>query len=202
MSFAEELSRKIYITRKSRILAAERLEKMDLRTQALLVWYSGIITSLSVWIFFLEKSGQVKDSNASLILLVASIIFTIYSTFIASKGYREKSIKMQSNYIAMTGLFNDLHRSLIDIDASNDPCSTSLSDKAAEIDKQYLTFLATVDNHAQYDYLKAIIHDEIEKKKMTRGMIAEYYICLTWDCISWPIYFIGPVVLIMYYIWR
>lgn len=162
MDYVSRISRKIYLTRKSRIEAAGRLESNDSFAQFILVWYSVVITGLSIWIFFLEQSKQVTDSKASLILLIASIILTICSVFISSQCYKERAIKMKYNYISIDVLYKHIQRLLADYEDKT-ITKSELIKQVAESDQKYTALLNEVENQTEYDHLKAISSDSQEK---------------------------------------
>lgn len=197
MDYVEKVARKIWITRLCRIEASKRLDSNDSFTQALLVYYSAILTALSIWVFFIEKTSQQSDSKVSLILLIASIALTIYSTFIVSKAYKERAIKMKYNYIALDSLSKQINKLEADFKEATININQIING-AAEVDTKYLFLLQEAENHTSYDYLKAIMNDsEEEINKFCKMRYACYKIK---DIAIRLICFVGPLISIYFYI--
>ncbi|AJQ29353.1 SLATT domain-containing protein [Pelosinus fermentans] len=197
MEYIDNISKKIWITRLCRIEASKRLDSNDSFTQALLIYYSAIITALSIWVFFIEKTSQNNESKASLILLISSIALTMYSTFIVSKAYKERAIKMKYNYIALDALSKDMNKLKADFQ-ENFIEKDKLINEAAELDKKYLSLLQEAENHTGYDYLKAICDDK--DVTMTKFCKVKYTYFKAKEIITMLICFIGPLFVIYTYI--
>ncbi|WP_242860440.1 SLATT domain-containing protein [Desulfosporosinus sp. I2] len=100
----DSLLRKIWITRKCRIVASERLEKAELYAQFIFIYYSVILVCLSIWNLFPEHS----NSALSLISVIASIGLLSVSLFITSRNYRNRAIALKSCYIKLDQLYTKL----------------------------------------------------------------------------------------------
>ncbi|WP_141694276.1 SLATT domain-containing protein [Desulfosporosinus sp. BG] len=96
----DSLLRKIWITRKCRIVASERLENAELYAQFIFVYYSVILVSLSIWTLFPEHS----NSTLSLISVIASIGLLSVSLFITSRNYKNRALALKSCYIKLENL--------------------------------------------------------------------------------------------------
>lgn len=197
MEYVEKIARKIWITRLCRIEASKRLESNDSFTQTLLVYYSAILTALSIWVFFIEKTNQISDSKVSLILLIASIALTIYSTFIVSKAYKERAIKMKYNYIALDSLYKQIKK--LEANYKADTINLNqLIDEVDKVDGKYVILLQEAENHNDCDYIKAINSDKNET--LTNYCIARYIYYRCEEVAIKLLGFMGPLISIYFYI--
>lgn len=157
----DELLRKIWITKKCRIEASERLGNKDGLFQKLSVYYSILIVGLSIWNFQIIDVDLQKKS--SLIILIASIALSLFSMFVTSKNYRERYFNLKNNYIELGNLYAEL----------NNYKNVSILDenKFLEIYRRYSDLLKYVENHSSYDYYRVIMGDEKEKSKLTKQNI-------------------------------
>lgn len=160
----ESLSNKIWITRKCRIVASERLEKAELYAQIIFVYYSVILISLSIWTLFPEH----VDSALSLILVVASIGLLCISLFIASQNYKNRAIALKSCYIKLEGLGTKLEILKSDILEMDEKKQIFIN-----IENSYLQLLDNVENHSDFDYL--IIANGISEINLSSSQKRRYY---------------------------
>lgn len=175
MNFVDTLLRRLWITKKARMEASARLERRDSWSQNVQIWYTYIITALSIWIFYIEKSNKLStDSHVSTILLLASIFLSILSTFILSKSYKERAIKMRHNYNEIDKLHSKLSREN-DAFCANITSSEALFEAAHKISEEYNTILSTIENHTVEDYLNVLWNDKNEKMSWTQLLLFFYY---------------------------
>lgn len=140
----DSLLRKIWITKKCRIVASERLEKAELYAQFIFVYYSVILVSLSIWNLFPEHS----TSALSLISVIASIGLLCISLFINSRNYKNRAIALKSCYVKLGGLYSKLQILSSDILEMDVRKQSFLN-----IENNYLELLNNVENHSEFDYL-------------------------------------------------
>lgn len=131
----KSLGDKIWITRKCRINLAERLQKNNLFSQLLIIWYSFLLIALTIF----DKSSSIFKDSYSLTLIL-SIGILILSIFIMSMNYSERAIKAQILYAQLDCLFNQV-------------------ENAAQKDEktlynQYTNLISLTENHNHNDYLK------------------------------------------------
>ena len=101
----QQLDNKLWITRKSRINASERLLKAANFIDFINVYFSIFLILLSL----ISISPYADDSGMlSYVSLAGSITLTISIIYAASLGYKERSMAFKQNYIALQGLINKL----------------------------------------------------------------------------------------------
>jgi len=146
----DELSTRIAKTREARIRASERLERIDNRYQIIQLVYAISLTALSVWIFYLEKTGRsTPTSDASTILLICSFAITGTTFYVNSKNYKERFLQLKSNYIALGKLLYDIEAARCTSKGQDD----NIIYKFQEHYEKYTGLLDTVENHTTFDYL-------------------------------------------------
>ena len=132
-----ELSDKIWNTRKCRIYTEKRLLLKEKLSQILTIWYSLFIVFLSIW------SYANKKYNIDLSILFASIAILVSSVFLYSQRFSERAMHIRQCYIKLDKLYSRSKRA----EESKD---TNLID---EIHNEYSDVLLNVENHIDFDYL-------------------------------------------------
>lgn len=122
-SLKEKLDRNIWITRKCRINASERLLSHAKYIEILNVYYSIFVIILSL----LSLTGQ--DNFLSIISLACSIALTISIIYANSAGYRDRSSSLKQNYIELQLLLDQLSCTRDD----DTECIMSISAKYADL---------------------------------------------------------------------
>ena len=97
-----KLERNIWITRKCRINASERLLKTAKFIEALNVWYSIVVIGLSL------VSVITHDDSLSLISLICSMALTVSLFYANATGFRDRSAVLKQNYIDLQILLDEL----------------------------------------------------------------------------------------------
>jgi len=98
----QRLGRKIYITYKARINAAERLKQTESFIQGLNVYYSLLLIALSVY------SVNSPTNQLSIILTIMSVIVTVTIVYLTAKRYGERGKDLKNNYISLGRLYDFL----------------------------------------------------------------------------------------------
>ena len=131
------LSDKIWITRKVRIYAEERLLGYSSMSQLLMTMYSLALVSLSIW------NLQNNDARLNLVSAFASIAVLVISVHATSQKYAERSIAMRNCYIKLDELYSKVKRA----EASED------FELLQNLEAEYTGLLLNIENHSEYDYL-------------------------------------------------
>ena len=132
-----KLEDKIWLTRKCRIEASERLNRYDLISKIILIYYSTFILGISIY-------GLVfPNSNLSITLTIASLLVLISSLFIASRNFKERSLMFKQCYIKLNQLLHQIKT-----------LKTENDDYKNKLFYDYIEVLHLTENHSQYDYLK------------------------------------------------
>lgn len=133
----KKLDRNIWITRKCRINASDRLLKDAKYIEFLNVYYSIFVITLSLLSFVMQ------DSQYSFASIVCSIALTISIIYANATGLRERSEKLKQNYIDLQILLDQL--SLID---------DKEEERILAINEKYAELLKSTENHLEIDYLR------------------------------------------------
>jgi hypothetical protein len=131
-----KLSDNIWFTRKARIQASIRLLANDNHSQLLLVFYSIIITSLSI---ILVKYPNIIGPEADLITVIMSVIILLTSLLVASKNFKGRALAYKTHYIELQKLYFEA------LSAEKNNLSLKV------IEDKYMTLLERVENHTPMD---------------------------------------------------
>lgn len=176
----EKLLRKIWITRKCRIEASERIKKTDTRVQILIIYFSIVLVALSIWDFQYSNS---PNKIGSYLILVMSIALTMSSIFCSSRNYQERCINLKYNYIALDRLYCKVE---------------ALSDEYLSVEKldnyynEYCSLLESVENHNNIDYINAI-WGVVEEKK-TKYHYLQYIINKIYSFVLFATFALFPAI--------
>ncbi len=134
MNLKERLERNIWITRKCRINASERLLKSAKFVEFLNVYYSIFVITLSLF-SLIEHNDQF--SFASIVLSIALTISIVYAN---ATGLRDRSAALKQNYIDLQGLLDQLFY----IEATE-------TERVLTISAKYTELLKLSENHLSID---------------------------------------------------
>lgn len=209
-----KLRKKLWKTYQTRIITSERLSRNENFYQKINVYYSIIIVIFSIF-DILEKKISImgidlceSKKGLSLIVLVSSIISAIFTMFISSKGYKERSINMKMHYIDLKDLFYELTF----IDKKTDTEKLEILKKVQET---YSKLLKTVENHSSFDYLKFRMENHEKNSTITEDdysnisnkffysppsfvEIIKYYLYVIWNWIIVILLILGPFLTIYF----
>lgn len=149
----EKLDKNIWITRKCRINASERLLKNAKFLEFINVYFS--IFTILLSLFSLESS-KLNSDTLSFVSLVVSVILTISIVYANSLGYRDRSAALKQNYIDLQLLLDQL----AELD-DND------SDALLAISEKYTKLLESVENHHEIDMLNLMRSNAVPNHSMT-----------------------------------
>ncbi|MSA70660.1 SLATT domain-containing protein [Holdemania massiliensis] len=178
----DKLKRNIWITRKCRINASERLLSHAKYIEILNVYYSIFIILISL--FSLSK----QDNFLSIFSLACSIVLTISIVYANTIGYRERSVALKQNYINLQLLLDQLSY----IESGDSKSILIISDKYAEL-------LKSSENHSQFDMYKfqSTCTDAELSMSKTEKILYYSHFSLIW---IWKIgLFILPVATVIFY---
>ncbi|WP_298030558.1 SLATT domain-containing protein [uncultured Dysosmobacter sp.] len=162
-SLKTKLDRNIWITRKCRINASERLLSHAKYIEILNVYYSIFVIILSL--ISLTK----QDNLLSMISLSCSIALTISIIYANVAGYRERSSSLKQNYIELQLLLDQL--SCID---DND------TDSVVNISVKYAELLKSSENHIPIDMYQLKVSNTDPGLALSKEEKRSYYCQLAW----------------------
>ncbi|OME52813.1 MULTISPECIES: SLATT domain-containing protein [Paenibacillus] len=141
----DRLSDKIWVTRKARINAEERLKEFDLLTQILINYYTLVIVGLSIWTLYDASNAKL----ISVITIIASVLLFGLSIFVNSRDFKLRALSFKSCYIKLDELYNEcelLKDSLENLDAN----------EITNIQNRHNKIMNSIENHNPMDYLKVL----------------------------------------------
>lgn len=173
----EKLERNIWITRKCRINASERLLRSAKFVEFLNVYYSIFVITLSL-LSLIEHNDQF--SFASIVLSIALTISIVYAN---TTGLRDRSTALKQNYIDLQVLLDQLFY----IEATETEKVLTVSDKYAEL-------LKLSENHLSIDLYRLKNTSSDTNFKMNWIERVKYILLVLWDCL-WRLFLLAAPVI-------
>ncbi|MBS9443417.1 SLATT domain-containing protein [Photorhabdus heterorhabditis] len=124
---------KIWFTYKARIQAYHRLERWDVHSQFLLIWYAILGVGLSVVAIRFPK---ILGNNTDIISAILSIALLVLSLTVSNRDFRGRALNMQKNYLTLQNLYNA-------IPTNQDPTQDQIA--------RYNDLLSDIENHKEID---------------------------------------------------
>lgn len=183
----ESLQNKIWITRKSRIEASERLLRNDFHSHIIINLYATLLVIISVYDLYSTKI------DLSLLAVIGSILVLTTSIFISSKNFRERSNFLKTCYIKLDKLQTKIN-SLTDSEKES---------RILEISEEYNDILLNSENHLPVDFTKIKLsipkqNREKSTKISTTELISFYiYSFLRISCLI-ILYFLPAIITFLY----
>ena len=166
----KELKRRLETTYRARINAATRLREENEINKKLNIYYSTLITMMSV-ISIGTGSYTKQGNNISLIVLASSITLTYYMFYTSEQNLQERAYKMEETYKSLGVLRNKIMFLLDDEELNMLKCE--------KIYKEYEQIIGGIENHKPIDYdmyrIKSL-DEETEKYKMVKKSVDRYLI--------------------------
>lgn len=159
LDILEGFENRVWETRKSRIVASERLRKIDAYTKFLMSYYSLVIVLLSVWQIYPRKSFV----DLTLPLVIASIAALCVTLFINSMDYGGRSSSLKSCYLKLDSLISEIRLLKVKFSATGEHEYESTADKIRELEQKYLELLDGVENHKIFDDWEVIRTNDTTK---------------------------------------
>ena len=131
------ISDKIWITRKARIYTEQRLINKSLITQAIMIFYSFGLVSISLCCLINPNEYYTIYS------IISSLAVFVSSVFISSQRFSERAMMIRNCYIRL----DDLYSRSVQIENEGD------EGKIFQIESEYANILLNVENHSDYDFL-------------------------------------------------
>ncbi|CAH1211621.1 hypothetical protein PAECIP111892_03609 [Paenibacillus auburnensis] len=141
----DSLSNKIWITRKARINAEERLEKFDFLTQMLINYYTLVIVGLSIWTLYDESNAKL----ISVITIIASVLLFGLSIFVNARNFKIRAITFKSCYIKLDEIYNEC-------ELLKDSPDNLRAEDITKIQNKYNKVMNSIENHTPMDYLRVL----------------------------------------------
>jgi hypothetical protein len=175
---------RIWVTRKCRINASERLKNNDLFSQILIAYYSLFIIITTI---IDMKNDHI---NFEVLTLALSIFILVASVFVLAMNYKERSLKLQTAYIKLNKIYREVEKK----EATEEDFTEHLV--------EYDNVLECSENHAECDYLKVMFevrNDPIYKDinpKFTYDKYVQYSFCKVKDYFLLALFISGPFIIL------
>lgn len=156
----QKLSNSIWITRKCRINASERLLSNAKLTEFLNIYYSIFVLILSLLSFIYTKHSY----NLSIASTILSLTLTISITYANTIRFRERSENLKINYIEMQSLLHQLE--LI---------KETDEDEIKKISTKYAELLKSAENHLAIDMYKQRRESQGEGNYLSLSQWGHYF---------------------------
>lgn len=177
----KSLKDRIWETRKTRILAAERLLKYMKHSEILIPYYSIFLIAITI----LPKTINQDIINFASVL--GSVFVIVISLLISNQKFEKRATDMKNQYIKLQGLLTRLEKD---------------SQSCDKIDKEYSLILSETENHKQADYLKLMIQLRNDKEStVNKPSLIDFiqYFYSNFCCILlFVLAYMSPIVFIFY----
>lgn len=193
-----ELERRSKIIRSARIEASKRYKEEDNFYRFITIFYSIIITVISIrFAFGLNSLDDSENKDLSILLLVMSVFVTLFTMYVSIKNAGEKVGRFQSNYMELTRLLADIQLANLSYQKNEEELKKVYKDYK-EFSNRYASLLTQSDNHDDIDYWRAVKREEEENKY--KGKLADENIKIykRWKYLKRTLAFLSvPLLLVM-----
>ena len=141
METAEMLARKIWITRKARIRASERLARRDEYSKLMLAYYSFASLAFSV----IELKLRRLPTNFPLYDVLLGILLFGAAIYVNTLNFASRSDALKQCYLSLDQLYVELCKA---------PDGSQLIES---ISQRYNEILQGSENHSEYDYISVMV---------------------------------------------
>lgn len=159
--YVKQLEDNIWITRKCRINAAERLQANEIFCRFMSIYYSIMTT-----IYSLINMLALEDKIVDVFTLIIAIATTNFFFFLDTKNYKDRYLGFKENYIKLGGLLDKIKEKRI--------LGLKIEDYH-EISEEYAELQMSVENHKTKDYHKLLLEQKVENRKLRFKDVILYY---------------------------
>lgn len=182
------LSDKIWITRKSRIYAEQRLLRKNLISHVLITFYSSSLVFLTIW------NLKYPNENVNILFVIGSIAVLIGSITVYSQKYLERSLAMKNCYIKLDELYSKVKNAE----------TNKNYDLIQQLESEYTANILNIENHSDYDYLclrfSLINNNKTTLPKFRKIDYCQYILERGWRMLLTLFYFVLPLVIAL--LWK
>lgn len=200
----KELRRRVDITYRTRIIATDRLKAEREKHRKLNIYYSCLVTAISVVSIGSGTFGNITTVNnidISQMILALSISLTYYMFYVDGKNLQERAYRMEETFKRLDVLKNKLD---IFIEYKFNDCGHK-DLECKKFYRQYEQIISSIENHQKIDYMKYKIENLNKKEELTQkeikdlekiNNIVRWY--RRWDCLKIILQWIVPFILFLY----
>lgn len=177
--YIEELSNKIWLTKKSRFVAYRRIKRRRYGSYAFLSLFSVLIIGINLLVFM--PKFQDKSTEITILTIILSILILVVSLLITQANYQ----KREEDYLRCGEELDTLNEKL-KIEIKNNS-QLSKEEQIEWVDKYHNILEKYKENHTNFDYEYACILEENEHKAMAWhkfSCLRKPYIRIVWYLID------------------
>ena len=179
----DKLSDDIWVTRKCRIIASERLNENENFCRFISIYYSIMTTILTI-----INMSSIESKNIDIVILIVSIAVTNFLLYLDTQNYKERYLALKKNYL-------DLDKLQIKIKSLDKTEDLKIYN---EIALEYNNLLREVENHKEYDYIKLALETTELKKKISWKKKVTYYLKFIFVWLIKIIVVLLPIIYVLY----
>lgn len=159
--YRETLIDRVWWTKKTRMKSEQRLKKLSGRNSLLNIYYSAFLLIASLISY--TKSNYFENSNIDIdfLILIFSILLTIFSIYTANNRYSERADQMRECYTSLSIIEGELNQ-----------LSDDNIEKINELNRKYQRIMNSIENHLEIDYLS------LKKEKTSEEWMKYLYLNL------------------------
>ena len=157
----KSLENSIWLTRKSRINAEERLLSFNNFVQGLNIYYSCLMAVVSILgLTFENKALAIEGAILSPVVVICIV-------FLNAQGYEKRAQELKRNYIELNKLLYEVRQ----LELKEDPEAKALQ----SCSQKYCELMKFAENHRPWDYWKTNIgNTEHNNKRYDKGFYIAY----------------------------
>lgn len=174
-----ELKDKVWMTRKARINASQRLICLEKFIQYVNIYYSCFLCILSIY------GLTTTNDKIGIISTILSVILTISIVYLNSQKFGDRAQQLKNNYISLQKLLFRL-----------DNLDGNITCDLTKLQDEYIDLLSNCENHSNSDYYKIQLRDGKIEVISKLGLI--YYIYKIFGYICGFIVIFIPFSLVFY----
>ena len=178
-----KLDNDIWVTRKCRIIASERLNTNENFCRFISIYYSILTTILTI-----INMISIESKNIDVLILVASISVTNFLLYLDTQNYKGRYLALKKNYLDL----NKLQIKIKTLENKKD------SEKYNEVALEYNDLLREVENHKEYDYIKLALETKELKDNISIKKKISYYCKVCFICLIKISVVLLPLLYIIY----
>ncbi|WP_226668739.1 SLATT domain-containing protein [Metabacillus litoralis] len=198
----KELERRSKIIRSSRIEASKRYKEDDNFYRFITIFYSIIVTVVSIrFAFGLDTLNPIGNQKLSILLLVMSVFVTLFTMYVSIKNAGEKVGRFQSNYMELTRLLADIQLANTSYTRESESELEIVNEDYKKFSNRYASLLTQSDNHDDIDYWRAVKREEEENTEKVKIADEKIKVFKRWKYLKRVVAFLSvPLLLVLIFL--
>lgn len=186
METIETLKNKIWITRKARIRASERLAKSDSYSKLMLAYYSFAALAFSI----LELKARGLPPAFPLLDVLLGVLLFGAAIYVNTLNFSSRANALKRCYLTLDQLYLELDQL-----PSAEDSDSETQGKFESIRESYKSVLEESENHSEYDYFGVMLatYGRSKSNNLTRIQLMRYLgyqvmsLCLSGVVVVFPV---------------